>query len=98
MTFLSSSNNLRINYSVLKARTSPVIKASSQEDYSKYTTGRPGIVIICKSLGILKLDLGAFVVELKIENVSNWIQESRLALLQQLYPSIDKSPVRFFLQ
>ncbi|KAL7309569.1 hypothetical protein PS15m_010431 [Mucor circinelloides] len=78
----SSLSSQQVQYFVLK------------EEYLKYTTGWPGIVIECESLDILKLGLGALVVELKIaaerqiKSIKDWMQESHLVLLQQLHPSV----------
>ncbi|KAL7323650.1 hypothetical protein PS15p_210273 [Mucor circinelloides] len=67
---------------------------SSQQVQYFVLKGWPGIVIECESLDILKLGLGALVVELKIaaerqiKSIKDWMQESHLVLLQQLHPSV----------
>ncbi|KAL9537687.1 hypothetical protein MBANPS3_011555 [Mucor bainieri] len=91
---VSSLSTKQIQHFILKPSTPAAIVTISQEDYVKYASGCPSIIIKCKSLKVLKLDLGYLAVELnldadrKIESLDEWIHNHRRhgVFLQQIYP------------
>ncbi|KAK4511960.1 uncharacterized protein ATC70_003959 [Mucor velutinosus] len=90
ITSLSSNQK---HYYALTPGDSAVVKAISNDEYSKSIARWPSIVIVCKSLETLKLDLGALLVELKpgserpIESLGHWKRGMEIALLKDLYHS-----------
>lgn len=85
------SDNMVEHY-ILKPGSLGRVMATSKDEYSTYAPGWPNIVIVCKSLEMLKLDLGALFVELKpgidrppIEDTGYWRQIMEAELLKDLY-------------
>ncbi|KAL9557442.1 hypothetical protein MBANPS3_001382 [Mucor bainieri] len=66
----------------LKPGRPATLRAISEQDYTKHATEWPSIVIKCKSLTYLRLDLGALLVLVKfgigrpIESIEDWVQEA----------------------
>lgn len=80
MVSLLVSTMSSTQYFALKPETPTALRAISEQDYLKFSADeRPSIVIECRSLGDLELNLGALKLDLKIdaerpiESIEDWI-------------------------
>lgn len=92
---IRQSSIKQTHYFVLKIGTPSRRKQISKEEYQKNINQWPKIVIECKSLKQLKLDLGALVIDMdlgietSIENIGDWKVDQRRALLSHLHERND---------